>query len=1154
MIPTSLGRWLNLRRLGLAALLLALAVGTMPVLAQDSFRDDFTTTSWGENSGTEFFLGDWARGGSPSRIAGEARLRANQRITRSADLSTYDVATLNLRIRTIGNLDPDYRLLVQIAAASGGPWTTLQTFSGNLPGSLDLSYTIPISLLSATTSVRLQADDVDGASDFFAVDFVEIRVTAPVCFSDAFNASALNATDWATNSVSGSFGQPLIVNNRLRLTDNTGNVSTAATLRRFFPGADNRVVVEFDLLAYSGSGADGIAVTLSDGSVTPVAGGFGGSLGYAQRDGVVPGFAGGWLGVGLDAWGNFSNPTESRVGGPGSRPDSVALRGSGLGTTGFPYLAGTTTLSPGVDITGSTPGPNHRYRITVDHRLGVTGAQVSVARNTGSGFATIVPAFNIFAVNPGQAAVPGNFRLSFTGSTGGSTNIHELDNLQVCATRMDQLVEIDHFRFFHDGQGLTCEPESIVVQACLNADCTQQVSGPIQVTLSPSGWVGGDTQTITSGQTLRLQRTTAGTPALSVSASNPPRRPFTADRCFVGGVQQANCNLTYVDAGLVHEVSNHVSAVEQTVTLRAVRLDDRSQRCVPSFANVTRTVGFWQAWLNPTTGTQRIQVASGATTVSAAVAAPGTTLNLPFDANGESIIRVRYDDAGSMRLFSRYTGSAANADVGLVMDGSDDFVAKPRDFLLTVTGTGPGGATGATGPIFARAGAPFSATVTARNNSGVATPNFGREVVAEAVRLESTLQAPTAGNNPAPVAAPGFGTFVNGVATGNWRWDEVGVITLTPRLADGDYLGYGTPAQPAPGNNPDVVGAALANVGRFIPARLAVVPNVPQMLNACAAGNFGYMGQDFGFATLPELTVTGFSALGNDPALHVTRNYNNGSGAANAFWRFGGALANRSYASTATGTLTTFSRTTNGGAAVVSANTAPAFDGEGRVTVNGDRFTWAKPAVSEDPFTPQFSLALTAADLTDSDGVCFDTAALNGCDALTITGITGPAGSQQRWGRIALTSAFGPELLDLQLPMRAEFFNGTAFVANPDDVCSVVSIAPLVDANPADALLPAETCVLDTSSPGSSGQGCSVAGPLVDRRYTAIPPVGGGGRFVFWLRAPGAGNAGILDVTAIVPSFLQFNWQGSGPSAPRARVGFGVFQGDRRAIHTREVY
>jgi MSHA biogenesis protein MshQ len=160
----------------------------------------------------------------------------------------------------------------------------------------------------------------------------------------------------------------------------------------------------------------------------------------------------------------------------------------------------------------------------------------------------------------------------------------------------------------------------------------------------------------------------------------------------------------------------------------------------------------------------------------------------------------------------------------------------------------------------------------------------------------------------------------------------------------------------------------------------------------------------------------------------------------------------------------------------------------------------------------------------------------------------------QRWGRLAVTNAFGPELVDLQVPMRAEFFNGTTFVTHAQDVCTAVTLLPIADANPADSLVPGETCVQDGGSPGASGQGCAAPGPLLERRYTAVPPVGAGGQFTLWLRAPGAGNVGVLDVTPTVPAWLQFDWRGSGPTAPTARVGFGVYQGDRRAIHQREVY
>ena len=87
--------------------------------------------------------------------------------------------------------------------------------------------------------------------------------------------------------------------------------------------------------------------------MTPAAGAYGGSLGYAQRDAPTNGFAGGWLGIGIDEYGNFANPTEGRSGGPGFTVDSVTVRGSGSGTTGYAYHRTSGTLSPGIDQSAS---------------------------------------------------------------------------------------------------------------------------------------------------------------------------------------------------------------------------------------------------------------------------------------------------------------------------------------------------------------------------------------------------------------------------------------------------------------------------------------------------------------------------------------------------------------------------------------------------------------------------------------------------------------------------------------------------------------------------------------------------------------------------------------------------------------------------------
>ncbi|MDO8291699.1 MAG: hypothetical protein Q7T29_02335 [Gallionella sp.] len=278
------------------------------------------------------------------------------------------------------------------------------------------------------------------------------------CVCDTFGRASLNpSTIFNGNfSLSNSDGisNPYInaVTGLLRLTENTGNNAKAATVPGIFPAAGNYISVEFMHYAYQGGnpGADGIAVTLSDFSIPAVPGGFGGSLGYAQNtSGAFPGFAGGWVGVALDEYGNFQNPTEGRVLGPGLIVQSVGVRGPGSGLNGYRYMGGTASNPGGLSISANsvtaTPAPGYMYQVIVDARNYGTGTvDVSVNRDAttknGSTYTSIFGPFNAYteanyALGQGWIAklVPDYWKISFTGSTGGSINVHEIGSLRVCA-------------------------------------------------------------------------------------------------------------------------------------------------------------------------------------------------------------------------------------------------------------------------------------------------------------------------------------------------------------------------------------------------------------------------------------------------------------------------------------------------------------------------------------------------------------------------------------------------------------------------------------------------------------------------------------------------------------------------------------------------
>jgi hypothetical protein len=96
----------------------------------------------------------------------------------------------------------------------------------------------------------------------------------------------------------------------LQLTDTRTNAKGGAVFNRPIP-ATGGLDVQFDQYQYQAvlglQGADGIGFFLTDGSRSlPAAGAPGGSLGYGQST-TVDGVNGGYLGIGLDVYGNFSS-------------------------------------------------------------------------------------------------------------------------------------------------------------------------------------------------------------------------------------------------------------------------------------------------------------------------------------------------------------------------------------------------------------------------------------------------------------------------------------------------------------------------------------------------------------------------------------------------------------------------------------------------------------------------------------------------------------------------------------------------------------------------------------------------------------------------------------------------------------------------------
>jgi MSHA biogenesis protein MshQ len=534
-----------------------------------------------------------------------------------------------------------------------------------------------------------------------------------------------------------------------------------------------------------------------------------------------------------------------------------------------------------------------------------------------------------------------------------------------------------------------------------------------------------------------------------------------------------------------------------------------------------KSLQFWSTYVNPASGTRRVAInGSSIATTEAASAFQAVTFT-----NGQGVVTAKYKDAGSLQIAMKDTTYHPDLPNG-IRGGTGTFVSRPATFDVTAiqrtdNAAANPGATTAAGAVFLPAGRPFTATVTAYDAEGSTTPNFGRETPAESVRLAPNLVLPAAGTLGSVSASTGFASFTNGASTGtDFAYSEVGIVTLTPRIADGDYLGAG-----------DVAGTTTGNVGRFIPNDFLVTANTPLFLTGCGAGNYTYIGQPFVYAVAPVLTATARAFGGS-----TTRNYTG------AFFKMtNSTLTGRNY-SAAAGTLDTSglpATTTDPAIADLANGTATLTFGSG----SGIAFNRTTPVA---PFDASIVLGI---NVLDADGVAATT---NPVSVGGAGGIGFTSGANQRYGRIAFRNAVGSELVNLPLPLRSEYYlNDTAgFVTHAADSCTTpVTLTAIGYGGQLNA---GETCALDSGAPGTSGFGCGAAAAVASR--FRVPPAAGD--FNLTLAAPGAGNAGTVTLQATVPTWLKFDWNQSvaGTEFPTGIATFGVYNGKDTRIYERETY
>ena len=246
-----------------------------------------------------------------------------------------------------------------------------------------------------------------------------------------------------------------INNGWLRLTNDTQYQRGYAYIDTPFP-ATMGAYIEFEYKTWrsksdSNNGGDGFSVFLFD-AATPTFqnGAYGGSLGYAQLvagSTNQPGLAGGYLGIGFDEYGNFSNANEGKNGGTnGLSPNTITLRGpANPPSPNLPYRylthkqlqssSSNNTNSIDYNTTTSTRPSNGTFYRRVKIFIETIGTpslpkyKIRVLWRT-SPTGNDVEHINFDTTDP----IPSLLKLGFAASSGGAINFHEIRNLVITTT------------------------------------------------------------------------------------------------------------------------------------------------------------------------------------------------------------------------------------------------------------------------------------------------------------------------------------------------------------------------------------------------------------------------------------------------------------------------------------------------------------------------------------------------------------------------------------------------------------------------------------------------------------------------------------------------------------------------------------------------
>jgi MSHA biogenesis protein MshQ len=725
---------------------------------------------------------------------------------------------------------------------------------------------------------------------------------------------------------------------------------------------------------------------------------------------------------------------------------------------------------------------------------------------------------------------------------------------------------VHHYQITHDGNGLTCQPETVSVKACADASCSTLYTGSAQVSLAPNTVESpAPVFSFSNGvASAYVRQTTVGTPTLAITSATPAAT--AAATC--SSPSGTSCSMAFAAAGFQVTAADRKAGVSAPFIVQALTASNNNvtpSSCVPLIANTTKTLQMRCAYIDPTTNSNTLSRAVNLTgaggagnTPSAALvcgsgsgglaSAAGANLSLSFDGNGVSTNgALSYDDVGSLALSAEYTASNAN-----FTGSSTDFVVAPHHYAITNASTGTvsnPGASSATEGVFTSAGTPFSVQVTVLSQNNVVSTNFGRETLPPRVDLTRNLVAPlpspaqpvtSAGTLTLPSPAVITGAIVTSATAtnptpgkftiSNLSWDEVGIITLT--ATTNNALNNGSLYSNL--NNALVGSGTSGNIGRFIPDHFdtaITTPNASPIMVCptgvfsitCSGGRFVYASQPFG------LTVSARNAAGA-----LTTNYA-GSYArplAITAWNAAGATGtaapndndNPEYrpVDNAARSMPTGPGLT-GGPAVPTPFVFTGGNGLGSIS-----YAFSKSYSPGPPYMPSVATNTISSPVNVFFRAAETTSGGDGVTSLRAGAVE--AGIAVASGRLQVAHSYGSALLTRRVEVESQYWTGTEFLRNSADATAGTTALSTTN------VLTFGNCTRNLSAGGGCYAGLAADSTPATVAFTL-------GRSWLRLAAPGGGRAGSVGLRG-----NAFPWL---PSTV-GRLNYGVYRSP--VIYLREIH